>query len=264
MQISLIIPVYKNITFLDMIIESLKKQSYKNFELIITEDAENIEMRKFICEKKKEVNFDLIHISQEDRGFRKNKALNNALKIAKGDLLIFVDGDCILHYKFIEEYKKAYNEGDCFIGRRQELGINFTKKIIELRKVKFSIFDIIFSDSNRKEFRESIYLLGLKRKSEKLSLLGSNYGVKKEILIKINGFDEDYTGYGWEDCDLEWRLRKVGAKFISMKGRAIQYHMWHPENMNEGIEGENNRELFNKKIEINNYICKNGLEKLED
>ncbi len=53
MQISLIIPVYKNITFLDMIIESLKKQSYKNFELIITEDAENIEMRKFICEKKK-------------------------------------------------------------------------------------------------------------------------------------------------------------------------------------------------------------------
>ena len=51
------------------------------------------------------MNFEIVHISQEDRGFRKNKALNNALKIAKGNLLIFVDGDCILHHKFIEEYK---------------------------------------------------------------------------------------------------------------------------------------------------------------
>ncbi len=131
MQISLIIPVYKNITFLDMIIESLKIQSCKDFELIITEDAENIEMKKFIHEKKEEVKFKIFHTSQEDKGFRKNKALNNALKIASGDLLIFVDGDCILHPKFIEEYKKAYKEGDCFIGRRQELGMKLTKKILE-------------------------------------------------------------------------------------------------------------------------------------
>ena len=54
-----------------------------------------------------------------------------------------------------------------------------------------------------------------------------------------------------EDCDLEWRLRKAGAKFISMKGRAIQYHLWHKTNSSD-------RYLLNLNMyEKNSYLQMN-------
>lgn len=262
MQATLIIPVYKNIVFLDMVLDSLKLQTNKNFELIIAEDAEDEDMKEYIEVKRIELPFILTHISQEDMGYRRNKALNNGLKIAKGRLIIVIDGDCMVHPKFIEEYIKAYNDGDCFIGRRQELGSKYTQKIIQKHKVKLNPIEIFFSDSKKKEHKEMLYLLGMKRNTKKLALLGSNFAVKKEFLLKINGFDEDYIGYGMEDCDLEWRLRKAGAKFISMKGRAIQYHLWHKTNSSDRYLL--NLNMYEKKIKIGIFVCKNGLDKLED
>lgn len=262
MKISLIIPVYKNIIFLDMVIESLKIQSYKEFELIITEDAAEEEMKKYIDKKKEELTFSVTHITQEDKGYRRNKALNNGLRIAKGRLIIVIDGDCMVHPKFIEEYIKAYNEGDCFIGRRQELGPRYSEKIIKNHKVKLSFLEIFLSDSKKKEHKEALYLWGIKRKSNKLTLLGSHFAVKREFLLKINGFDEDYISYGMEDCDLEWRLRKSGAKFVSMKGRAIQYHLWHKKN--SSARSSLNLSMYEEKIKLGNFVCINGLEKLED
>lgn len=262
MKLSLVVPVYKNIKFLDMIIESLKIQTYKNFELIVAEDDNDIKMKEYIQEKKQNLDFEVKHISQEDVGYRRNKALNNGLTASVGSLIIVIDGDCIIHYKFMEEYIKAYNEGDCFVGRRQELGPKFTQNIIKKNKVKLNLFEIFFSDSRKKEHKEALYLRWFKRNSKKLSLLGSNFAVKKEWLLKINGFDEDYIGYGMEDCDLEWRLRKAGAKFVSMKGRAIQYHLWHQKNSSDKIKL--NEELYNIKKSEGKYICKNGLKKLGD
>ncbi len=259
-KISLIVPVYKNIEFLDMIFESLKKQSTKNFEFIITEDDNDKEVQKFISKKINECDFQVQHINQEDLGFRRNKALNEALKIAQGNLLVFIDGDCFLHKKFIEEYNKAYNEGDCFIGRRQSLGKNFSREVISKKMTTLNYFKILCSDSPKKEFKESIYLFGFKRVSKYLSLLGSHFAVKKDLLIKINGFDEDYVGYGLEDCDLEWRLRAAGGSFVNMKGRAIQYHLWHEETSRDKVNF--NLELYNQKKSIGNWRCKNGLEKL--
>jgi hypothetical protein len=50
------------------------------------------------------------HISQEDIGFRKTRILNNSIKIAKGEKIVFIDGDCLLHKHFMKEYSKAITD----------------------------------------------------------------------------------------------------------------------------------------------------------
>ena len=61
-----------------------------------------------------------------------------------------------------------------------------------------------------------------------VDLKGCNYSVAREALEAINGFDEAYEGYGREDTDVELRLQNLGYRIKSLKGLALQFHVWHP------------------------------------
>ena len=97
---SLIISVYDNIPFLRAVLDSLAYQTETNFEVIISEDAEHAELAQFVSSYP--FRNDYQHLTQPDEGWRKEKALNNAIRAAKSDYLIFIDGDCVLHPRFIE------------------------------------------------------------------------------------------------------------------------------------------------------------------
>jgi len=258
--LSLVISVYKNIEFLDLVLESVCFQSFKNFEVIVAEDCEEQEMQNYIKEKKKNFPFVLKHVSHEDKGFRKNKILNKAILISESDFLIFIDGDCLLHPKFIENYAKMKNLGDCFMGRRAELNQKITQEIISLHNFnKINTLKILFNIEKFKKFKEVLYIPFLSRKKH-VSILGSNFGIKKDLLIKINGFDEDYVNpcIG-EDVDIERRLKLLGnVKFVSMKNKAIQYHLFHKRFEREDIY-KINKALFEEKSKNFNYKCIHGI-----
>ncbi len=73
---SLIISVYNKVKELEFIFHALSLQSEKDFEVIIAEDGKNAEMQMLVTEWKLKNLFTVIHIAQEDKGFRKNKILN--------------------------------------------------------------------------------------------------------------------------------------------------------------------------------------------
>ena len=105
--VNVFVSVYKNIPFLRKVLDSIEKQVYKNFTVTIAEDGCFEEMRNFIA--KLDYSFSISHLYQEDKGFRKNKILNEGLKKNIAELCIFIDGDCILHPKFIYEYDWMYS-----------------------------------------------------------------------------------------------------------------------------------------------------------
>ena len=100
MKASLIIAIYNNILFLKAVLDSLQLQTEKDFEIIIAEDGENHAVKEFV----ETYNFvqPWQHLTQKDEGWRKNQAMNMAIRAAKTDWLIFIDGDCIPHPRFIE------------------------------------------------------------------------------------------------------------------------------------------------------------------
>ena len=111
---SLIISIYDNVSFLKVVLDSLMYQTEKNYEIIISEDAEFSEVAKFV--RSYPFRNDYQHLTQPDQGWRKERALNNAVKAAKSDWLIFIDGDCVLHPRFIEWHVKMADE-KLYIGR---------------------------------------------------------------------------------------------------------------------------------------------------
>ena len=126
MKVSVIIAVYKDVEALELIIESLKNQTYKNFEVVIAEDGQDEKMQAFIESIK---DLDIKHTTQEDIGIRKTRSLNNGIIASEGEFLIFIDGDCIPYSTFIESYVKISQDGFIISGRRVNLGPKYSKKL---------------------------------------------------------------------------------------------------------------------------------------
>jgi glycosyltransferase involved in cell wall biosynthesis len=258
--VNVFVSVYKNIPFLRKVLDSIEKQVYKNFTVTIAEDGCLEEMRNFIA--KLDYSFSISHLYQEDKGFRKNKILNEGLKKNTAELCVFIDGDCILHPKFIYEYVKCFDGSSVMFSKRTNLDHKTTQVLLNSETIKPSKWTMIINKSTRVE--DSFYLpFKPVLTTKKPRLMGCNMAIPFSTLKLINGFDEDYeiTGYG-EDCDIEWRMLKEGFSFLHLKYRAIQFHLFH-ERPNREDQTAISRKLFNKKKQEGISFCKNGIIKIK-
>jgi glycosyltransferase involved in cell wall biosynthesis len=257
--ISLIISVYTNTRFLELVLLSTLKQSDNDFEIIVAEDGESSKMREFIETFQLKYSVKLKHITQEDNGFQKCKILNKAILSSSGDYIVIIDGDCLLHKHFVRAYKKFKKKCVCHTGRRIELENKTTDSL--LKNKNLSILNFFRLLLNRDKAVEECVYLGVPNVRKASGLVGCNIGFYKEDAIRINGFDEDYTKATFgEDSDLEWRMKAAGIKIESLKNVAIQYHIKHGRpNRDEDIEY--NRVIFESKKRYGLWFCKNGITK---
>jgi GT2 family glycosyltransferase len=269
MDVSLIISVYKNVGDLKVVLDGLKFQSYRDFEIVISEDGMDTSMKSFVAQYSWPNR--IVHITQPDVGWRKNAALNNAIRNSRGTYLIFIDGDCVLHHKFIESHVKFAGTNRILAGKRVKLGPIysdiFRTTINELptleRRVEREVTKV--RRDGVKFYEEAFYfsqrgLLGFIPKLRKMTQLkGCNMSFFKDSIERINGFDEDYQlpAIG-EDIDLTWRFKGLGFELFSMRNIAVQYHLHHKENWTEQAE---NQRIMQSKQAARQFVCTNGLKK---
>lgn len=274
MKISVIIAVYKDIKALSLIIEALKQQTYKNFEVVIAEDNESKEIKEFISSIH---GMKVEHTFQEDVGIRKTKSLNNGILKSEGEYLIFLDGDCVPYSTFVEAHKKLAENGYVVSGRRCNLGPKYSKALrenslssIKLEKTFLLQFPFIFKDAIEKHAEAGFYFPPdgfvykkiLKKRASSTSLLGCNYSCFRKDLVAINGYDEGFgeTAVG-SDTDLEWRFKARGLKMKSAKNVANVFHLYHRRTFRKQIETDNALNLMQENKAKNQFVCKNGLDK---
>lgn len=269
--ITVIISVYKKVRELEILLAALTKQSYMNFDVIIADDGSGNPMQVFIDEFRKDCSYEITFLTQEDSGFRKNKILNEAIRKSNGDYLVFLDGDCTPHKDFVKAHIENSEENTLLVGRRVHLSEDLTKSINK----KFILSDDFSSLSfraliNSFKFKNStttaeegiIVRNGFLRKLFSRGnnhLVGCNFSVDKELLVKINGFDENYNGAGiGEDTDIEYRLSLIGVKFKSVRNLAVVYHLYHPKTAENNI----NYDYFHYNVKTRNvFFCENGIVK---
>jgi len=267
-KVSIIISVYKDLESLGLILESLINQTYKEFEIVVSEDGNSDEIKEFL---KKYNNINLVHSYHEDIGWRKNIALNNAVRKSSGEYLIFIDGDVIPYSNFIERHIQLSKKQEVLCGKRLELGSFFSKLIrdntLSISFIeRFYIFLLLFLIIDRaRHIEEGMSLspdgvLSKRINSKKrIMLLGCNFSCFKEDLESINGFDEDYNipSVG-EDIDLMWRFKYFNIKLKSIRNLANMFHLWHPRNWNRTHRLSNEKIMKEKRFK-KEYRCKNGL-----
>jgi len=270
-KVTLIISVYKKTNELGLVFDALKLQSFKEFEIIISDDGSGEKMKNYIEKRAKEFQIPVKFITQEDKGFRKNRILNRAVAESSSDYLIFLDGDCIPHPEFIKEHFSNKIDNAVLCGRRVMLGGSITDSLFPGMVKSGMLFNMkyrLLSDSlsggkyKTRYVEDSIYIRNnfLRKKIiEKTGrLTGCNFSLPKNLLLKINGFDENYEGAGiGEDSDIEYRLKLAGADFRTVKNIAIVYHIFHLPTLGD----EKNIQYFEGVKSKGEYFCKNGITK---
>ena len=101
MRISLIVATYNRADALLLVLQSIVNQELQPDEVIIADDGSNEATKNLLLNFKKKSNFNIIHSFQEDRGFRAAESRNKAIAMASFDYLVLIDGDMILHPKFL-------------------------------------------------------------------------------------------------------------------------------------------------------------------
>lgn len=271
MKCSIIISVYKDTDSLDLILDSLSKQTVVPDEIIISEDGNSAEMAEYVANvKDKYNNLDITHLFQEDIGWRKNIALNRAIIASKYEYLIFIDGDCVPFDDFIENHVKQASKKIVLAGKRVELGEQITK---EIRSKKLTVSKLtnnywlyaikLIKDKTR--HLEDILHISYKSflapfvKKEVNYIIGCNWSAFKEDILTINGFDETYylPSVG-EDVDLGWRFRGLGIELKSCRYNANLVHLYHKKRF-DSSQGIINNAILKKNFDANKFFCDNGI-----
>ena len=232
MKISIIISTYNAPKNLCLVLQALAKQTTKNFEVVIADDGSTAETQQLIEFMRPQLPYKIKHVWQEDIGFRLAKIRNKAIVAASGDFIIFIDVDCLPLPTFVQKYIKLAEPGYFIAGNRVLLAPNFIPQSYDFLQLFFA-----YCQKKINRLLPFVYLqLGFLRKINKTkwrAAKGCNLGIWKKDLLEVNGFDESFTGWGYEDSDLVIRL--IRNKIFHKSGRfAVPVmHIWHPENSRE-------------------------------
>ncbi|MGA9117016.1 MAG: glycosyltransferase, partial [Bacteroidota bacterium] len=265
-SISLIVAVYNRPEALRFLLTACARQSFRSFELVAADDGSGPEVGRILEEAARTRPFPILHIRQEDAGWRKNAALNAAVRAARADYLVFTDGDCLPARRFLEDHWQEREPGRILLGRRVETSERWSRALTPgmMESGAFERYDRgmwvdgLLGRALRLEdgIRIGSRLLRRILLREVRGILGSNFSLARRDLEAVNGFDELYDGPGCgEDSDLQCRLSLAGVTGKSLRNLAIQYHLHHPRTAGSA----SSRERFRQTRELGQARCVHGL-----
>lgn len=264
---TLIISVYKDTEALEAIVNALDSAESTDLEIIVSEDGEDPQMRSYVRALQAR-RPDVVHLTQEDWGFRKNRALNRAVAAARGDYLVFIDGDCVPHRHFIRSHLGCAERHAVCAGRRVELGPSFsrvvrrTPRMMRLLQIPpiYWLLAIPMTVDHVKNYEAGFFSRWLHRlnRNKPGRILGCNFSCYRDELLAINGFNEDYVQPGiGEDSDIQWRLERRGARLKNIKFLAVQYHLHHPSRYQPSPD---NQRIFRDTQQRDAIVCEHGID----
>jgi glycosyltransferase involved in cell wall biosynthesis len=189
-------PVYNDEKYIADAVNSVLNQSYKDFEFIIIDDHSTDTAPSILSGfKDKRLK---VYRNQKNLGISKSR--NRALKLVKGKYIFFTDSDCIADKNWLKEGLKAFKRYNC-------LGLEGMTYYI------------------KKGYRPNISDKTPGTLETSGMYLGCNVAFTKDIMLKLNGYDEKY-GYH-EDRDFAIRVKKYGEiKFCDKMIVTHQKKLW--------------------------------------
>ena len=250
MRIAVIVTTYNRPDALAAVLEGYFAQDAHDFEVIVADDGSTVETRELVEDRARRAPFPLLHVWQEDRGFRAGAARNRALAATGAHYIVFSDGDCVPPAEFVSRHRALAEPGYFVAGNRMLLSEGFTGRVLKehipIHRWRHGQWIAAWA---RGDVNRLLPLLALpdgafrKRAPQRWEGVKTcNLGAWRADLVRVNGFDESYSGWGLEDSDLVVRLTHAGIRHKSARFAAPVFHLWHQE-WDRGPLAENRRQL---------------------
>lgn len=240
-SLSLIVAVYNRPRILELVLASLGRQSNADFEVVVADDGSGPEIKELVHDWGARTGRTVHHVWHEDLGFRKTIIVNRAVARSAAEHLVFIDGDCILHHRFLERHSLRRRRGRILSGRRVMLDASLTGRLTDEDVTSGRIERpwTWWKHSHAHGRRNGIYLpaaYGWRGGfSIRYEILGCNFSLFRDDFLRVNGYDERIQGRGLEDVNLRARIINAGLGVSSISQEAIQYHCHHE---NDGFPHE--------------------------
>ena len=257
MRVSLIVTTYNRPEALLLVLESIRKQSIQPSEVIIADDGSEDTTKSLIDEFRKSTKLKIIHSYQEDLGFRVSESRNRAISIASSEYVVLIDGDMVLHSEFIHDHTINAQHGYFIQGSRVLISPNKTEEIIKTKEIAFHFLS--YGIKNRFNAIHSNFLSKLfsNKRNYLKSIRACNMSFYRQDCIEINGFNNEFEGWGREDSEFITRLVNNGISRKTLRFNALQYHLWHTMSSKELLL--KNNQLLKSTVENNLNYCENGI-----
>lgn len=250
MRCAVIVTTYNRPDALAAVLGGYLQQDDPGFELIVADDGSTEETRRVVEAFGPRAAFPVKHVWQEDRGFRAAAVRNRALAATEAEYVIFTDGDCIPVRYFVSAHRRLAEKGYFLSGNRVLLSEEFTREVLD-RKIPVQDWSTAqwLGVWARGGINRWMPLLrfpdGSLRRRNPQQWEGAktcNLSAWRDDLLRVNGLDEAYSGWGLEDSDLVIRLLHAGVRHKSARFSAPVLHLWHRENDRSQLT-ENRRRL---------------------
>ena len=139
-SVSVIIPTYNWPEALNLCLQSVLAQSILPDEIIIADDGSKQDTCDLINNIKQKSAVPIIHVWQEDDGFRLAQIRNKAIARSSKDYIIQIDGDVILHKDFIKDHIRFARKGSFVSGSRVIIEKELAEQLLSSQTFKISIY----------------------------------------------------------------------------------------------------------------------------
>lgn len=266
---SLIITTYNQKERLALVLDSVRALETLPTEVLIADDGSAEDTKELIESYATNFPCPLVHIWQEDQGFRASRARNLAIKATRGEYIIIIDGDMIIESHFVRDHLRFAKKGVLIQGSRIILDQSFTDQMMQAYSNKQqNIFQQAFQ---KKEFKATRCAL-LSKLVFALSTIKASVFAKKELIkgvrscnmsfykadcVAINGFNEAFEGWGREDSEFVARFLFNGGELRRLEFAGVAYHLYHKENTRAMLES--NHTLYLQTLDSQMRFCEKGL-----
>ena len=257
--LTLVINTFNQPDYLGRVLNAVARQTSLPEEVLLADDG-SADETKIAFEKWRTTQpFRSEHVRQEHQGFRRSRILNLTIATSRADYLVFLDGDTIPHPNFIADHRAAAKRGFFVQGHRA---------LIEEKAAAWFGQNDFLADRRRAVFQNQIS--GLKNsfrwpfairkiKNRLRGIRGCNLAIWRDDLVRVNGYNEAFVGWGREDSELAVRLTNSGVRRLDLRGHALCYHLWHPPVSRDELAS--NDELLAKAILEKHTRCEQGLDR---
>lgn len=199
-------------------------------EVVVTDDGSRDETIAVVAQFAAEVPYSVKLTTHDHGAFQLARCRNEGVAVSAAPYLLFSDGDCLFPADHIHQHlqRRAPNvvmAGDCC---RLEQEVSARVDDAAIRRGDFSQWVVPAERRRlRQQYRKACFYNWIGHRT-KPKLIGNNVGIWRTDYVKINGFDEEFVGWGCEDDDLRLRLRRQGVRIRSILKWTCTYHLWHP------------------------------------
>jgi len=258
MSTSLVITTYNWERALDRVLGSVAEQTLPPDEVVIADDGSGPGTRDVVAAWIARLGVPLIHVWQEDRGFRLSASRNRALAAAHGDYVIMVDGDMILHRRFVESHVRFARDGTYVQGGRAKIREPLTHRILAGERVRLGFFAKGVGTRQQAIHLPLASRFYRGRRGVIDGTQGCNLAFWMSDARRVNGFNEDIEGWGYDDIEFVARLQNAGVQRRNLKFGGVAFHLFHGM---KPVQQHRNRRFLDEVIANRLTRCENGLDK---